>query len=107
MVRSLALLLKAQSIAHRLYRFVLEITMPKINLSGMTVEALMDLRERVDESLNERRAELQRQLERIAVVSGARVVRGGGSVLKGTKVPAKYRGPSVLQRSSLIDFPLP
>jgi hypothetical protein len=37
--------------------------MPKINLSGMTVEALMDLRKRVDEMLVERRAELQKQLE--------------------------------------------
>jgi DNA-binding protein H-NS len=67
--------------------------MPTLNLSGMTVEALMDLRKRVDEALNERRAELQMQLERIAVVGGTRVVRGAGSVLKGRKVPAKYRSP--------------
>ena len=33
--------------------------MAKINLSGMTVEALMDLRKRVEETLNRRRAELQ------------------------------------------------
>src|SRR5262249_19105288 len=63
-------------------------------LSGMTVEALMDLRRRVDESLHRRRAELEKQLERIAVVGGARVARGGGSALKGRKVPPKYRGPS-------------
>ena len=31
--------------------------MPKVNLSGMTVEALLDLREQVDEMLLERRAE--------------------------------------------------
>src|SRR5262249_7788774 len=68
-----------------------EITMPKINLSRMTVEALMDLRERVDGLLSERRVELQEQLERIAVVGGARIV---GSALKGKKVPPKYRGPS-------------
>ena len=74
--------------------FVSEFTMPKINLSGMNVEALMDLRSRVEESLLKRRAELQQQLERIAVVGGARVVRGGRSVLKGRKVPPKYRGPS-------------
>ena len=65
--------------------------MPKINLSGMTVEALMDLRNRVDEMLVENRAKLIGQLERIAVVGGARVV---GGVLKGRKVPPKYRGPS-------------
>ena len=65
--------------------------MPKINLSGMTVEALMDLRKRVDEMLVKRRAELQKQLERIAVVGGARVV---GGVLRGRKVPPKYRSRS-------------
>jgi len=67
--------------------------MPKINLSGMSVEGLMDLRERVDEMLHRRRAEIEKQLERlgraIAVVGG-----GGGSALKGRKVPAKYRSPS-------------
>ena len=68
--------------------------MAKVYLSGMTVEALMDLRRRVDEMLLERRAELEMQLERIGVVGGRRVVRGGGSVLKGKKVPPKYRGPS-------------
>src|SRR5262245_59991061 len=71
--------------------------MAKVNLSGMTVEALMDLRKRVDEMLLEHRAELEKQLERmgaIAVVGSARVVRGGGSALKGRKVPPKYRGPS-------------
>jgi DNA-binding protein H-NS len=57
----------------------------------------MDLRKRVDEMLLERRAELQKQLERmgaIAVVGGARVARGGGSALRGSKVPPKYRAPS-------------
>jgi DNA-binding protein H-NS len=68
--------------------------MPKVNLSGMTVEALMDLREQVDETLLKRRAEIEQQLERIAVVGGARIVRVGGSSLKGTKVPPKYRSPS-------------
>ena len=68
--------------------------MPKINLSGMTVEALMDLRERVDGLLSERRAELERQLEGMGVVGSRRIVRGGGSALKGRKVPPKYRAPS-------------
>jgi DNA-binding protein H-NS len=68
--------------------------MAKVNLSGMTVEALMDLRGRVDGLLSERRAELEKQLERFAVVGGTRVVRGGGSALKGRKVPPKYRDPS-------------
>ena len=69
--------------------------MPK--LPGMSIEGLMDLRKRVDEMLLERRAEIEKQLERItafAVVGGRRVVRGGASVLKGRKVPPKYRGQS-------------
>ena len=65
--------------------------MPKINLSGMSVEELMDLRERVDGTLHERRAELQQQLAALGVT---RIVRGGRSALKGRKVPPKYRGPS-------------
>jgi DNA-binding protein H-NS len=63
----------------------------------MTVEALMDLRKRVDEMLQDRRAEIRKQLERmeaIALVGGRRVVRGGGSALKGRKVPPKYRSRS-------------
>jgi DNA-binding protein H-NS len=79
----------------KLYRFAPEITMPKVNLSGMNVEALMDLRQRVDEMLAEHRAEIEQQLERmdrtIAVVRRQRV--GGRSVLKGRKVPPKYRSP--------------
>jgi len=71
-----------------------EITMASVNLSGMTVETLMDLRKRVDEMLDERRAELERQLERMGVGGGRRVVRGGGSPLRGRKVPPKYRSPS-------------
>jgi DNA-binding protein H-NS len=67
--------------------------MANVNLSGMTVEALMDLREQVNETLLKRRAEIEQQWERIAVVGGARIVRGGGSALRGRKVPPKYRGP--------------
>jgi DNA-binding protein H-NS len=68
--------------------------MAKINLSGMNVEALMGLRKRVDEMLVEHRAKLIEQLERIAVVGDARVARGGGSALRGRKVPPKYRSRS-------------
>jgi len=65
--------------------------MAKVNLSRMTVEALVDLRKRVNETLHRRRAELEKQLERMG---RAVVGRGGGSVLKGRKVSPKYRGPS-------------
>src|SRR5262249_28391155 len=78
--------------------FAPEITMPKVSLLGMSVEALMDLRKRVDEMLLNRRAELEKQLEKmgkaVAVVGSRRVARGGGSPLRGKKVPPKYRGPS-------------
>ena len=65
--------------------------MAKINLSRMTVEALMDPPKRVEEMLLEHRAKFQKQLERMdALVGGRRVVvRGDGSVLKGRKVPAE------------------
>jgi DNA-binding protein H-NS len=65
-------------------------------LPGMSIEGLMDLRRRVDEMLHQRRAELEKQLERFALVSGRRIVRGGrsGSALKGRKVPPKYRSHS-------------
>ena len=63
-------------------------------LPGMSIEGLMDLRRRVDEMLHQRRAELEKQLERFGAVGGRRVVRGGGSVLKGKKIPPKYRSRS-------------
>jgi DNA-binding protein H-NS len=74
--------------------FAPEITMP--NLSGMTVEALMNLREQVDETLLKRRAEIEKQLEKMGKAIAVVGVRGGQgtSALKGMKVPPKYRGPS-------------
>src|SRR6516225_1060311 len=74
----------------KLFGKIRRLTMPKINLTGMSVEGLMDLRERIDETLHKRRAELQQQLAALGVT---RVVRGGGSVLRGRKVPPKYRSP--------------
>ena len=68
--------------------------MANVNLSGMTVEALMDLRERVDETLLKRRAEIETQLARMGKAIAVVVVRGGRSVLRGRKVPPKYRSPS-------------
>jgi DNA-binding protein H-NS len=66
--------------------------MPKINLSGMSVEALIDLSKRIDETLVKRRADVEKQLARMA--GGASITRRGGSALKGRKVPPKYHGPS-------------
>src|SRR5262245_7514876 len=69
-----------------------EMTMAKANLPGMTVEALMELRKQVDETLLKRRAEIEHRLKRLDVAGGAR--GRGESALKGIKVPPKYRGPS-------------
>src|SRR5262245_50810451 len=65
--------------------------MAQVNLSGMTIEALLNLREQVDETLLKRRADIERQLARMD--GGARIARRGGSALKGRKVAPKYRGP--------------
>src|SRR5262249_38997191 len=66
--------------------------MGKINLSSMSVGALFELREDVGRALSNRAGDLQRQLSapRKEVGAGG---RGRGSVLRGTKVAAKYRGP--------------
>jgi DNA-binding protein H-NS len=65
--------------------------MAKPNIASMDVEALLELRTKIDEHLLQRRSELEKQLTRLN--SGTRVVRGGAtsSTLKGRKVPAKYR----------------
>ena len=68
--------------------------MPKVNLSGLNVEGLMELRKQIDIALHKRRAEIQKQLETIALVGGETVARRRGtSALKGRKIKPKYRGP--------------
>jgi DNA-binding protein H-NS len=62
------------------------------NLKGMSVEALMSLRDQVDKRLLEVRAELEKQLAALtpAKATSIRI----SSSLKGRKVPPKYRGSS-------------
>jgi DNA-binding protein H-NS len=67
--------------------------MPKVNLSGMTIEGLMDLRKRVGDTLAKRRVELEQQLNTITGFAAGRS-KVTGSVLKGKKISPKYRGPS-------------
>jgi DNA-binding protein H-NS len=76
--------------------FLLEGTMPKPNLSRMDVESLANLRKQVDELLLKRRADIEAQLGTLAALSGERGTRRGRgvSVLRGKKVPPKYRGPA-------------
>jgi DNA-binding protein H-NS len=70
----------------------------KHNLSAMDFEGLMNLRNQVDEALTGYRSTLERQLEALgsSVASfGGKVAQGmRGSMLKGRKVAAKYKGPS-------------
>jgi DNA-binding protein H-NS len=78
-------------------RLPLEGIMAKPNLSRMDFESLMDLREQVNELLLKRRAHLETQLERIGSLTdraGRSKRLGGGSALRGRKVPPKYRNPS-------------
>jgi DNA-binding protein H-NS len=77
--------------------FPLELAMAKLNLSNMTVDSLMELRQRVDKALLERRAEMEKQLARMDVVPGGERDgrrRRGTSALRGRKIAAKYRGPT-------------
>jgi DNA-binding protein H-NS len=62
------------------------------NLKGMNVEALMSLRDQIDERLLELRAELEEQLAALDGQAKGKAIRTGSS-LKGRKVPPKYRSP--------------
>src|SRR5712691_4100313 len=65
--------------------------MAKVTLTGMNVQALMSLRNQIDERLAELRKELEKQL---AALDGQASAKGrAGKSLKGRKVPPKYRSP--------------
>jgi DNA-binding protein H-NS len=70
----------------------------KQNLTGLDFDALMALRNQVDEALTGYRSTLERQLEAlgssVASLGGKVARRMRGSMLKGRKVAAKYKGPS-------------
>jgi DNA-binding protein H-NS len=63
--------------------------MPKSNLSAMSVDALIKLREDINKILDHKGNELRRQL---SMLGGAAQQRKGS--LRGRKVPPKYRSPS-------------
>ena len=65
--------------------------MPKLNLSSTSVDALLKLRDEVEKALSRRAKALHNQLSRLG---HAPTLRGGGSSLKGRKVPVKYRDKS-------------
>jgi DNA-binding protein H-NS len=65
--------------------------MPKPNLSSMSVDALLKLREDINKILDHKVHELRSQL---SMLGGASVGRQQARSLKGRKVPPKYRSPS-------------
>jgi DNA-binding protein H-NS len=63
--------------------------MPTRSLRGMSVDALLKLREDIDKVLDRKASELRSQLSMLGRSATQR-----GSRLKGRKVPPKYRSPS-------------
>jgi DNA-binding protein H-NS len=59
-------------------------------LTNLTIDALLELRERVDNALSAAGKALQAQLARIGVGTAA---KRGSSAMRGRKVAPKYRGP--------------
>jgi DNA-binding protein H-NS len=60
------------------------------NLASMSVEALLKLRDDVENVLTRKAEQLRTQLSRLGEESASRK-KGGGSALKGRKVAIKYR----------------
>jgi DNA-binding protein H-NS len=69
--------------------------MARTNLSSMSVETLLQLRDDIGRILSGKVSELQRQLGALGEDVGAGRGRGGrrASLMKGQKVAPKYRGP--------------
>jgi DNA-binding protein H-NS len=65
--------------------------MPKPNLSSMSVDALLKLRDDINKILNRKANELRSQLSMLGVAAKR---RRQASSLKGKKVPPKYRSRS-------------
>jgi DNA-binding protein H-NS len=67
--------------------------MPMPNLSSVSIDGLLKLRDEVEKALSRRANELRDQLSRLGRAPEFRK-RGGGSSLKGRKVAIKYRDRS-------------
>src|SRR5215470_10262460 len=65
--------------------------MPMPNLSSVSIDGLLKLRDEVEKALSRRAKELHDQLSRLGY---APALRGGRSSLKGRKVPVKFRDRS-------------
>jgi hypothetical protein len=68
----------------------LEVEMPRTNLSSMSVDALLKLRDDIGKVLSQKAVQLEDQLSKLGGEAGGGR-RGRGSAMKGRKVPAKYR----------------
>jgi DNA-binding protein H-NS len=66
----------------------MEMDMARANLSSMSVEALLRLRDEIGNVLNQKAVQLQNQLSRVGAEIGN---RGKQSSMKGRKIPVKYR----------------
>jgi DNA-binding protein H-NS len=65
--------------------------MKAANLKNLSVDALLELRDKVDDALAAAKETLQAQLSRLGI--GRASDRRSRRSLKGRKVPPKYRGP--------------
>jgi DNA-binding protein H-NS len=65
----------------------------KINLTGLDVEGLLELRKKVDAKIGEHQRALQKQLDKLGLSGGRDSVNNGRrrSTLRGRKVAPKYR----------------
>jgi hypothetical protein len=63
--------------------------MPKSNLSAMSADALLKLRDDIEQALTRRAAQLRDELSRLGRHIGPKS-KVGRSSLKGRKVPVKY-----------------
>jgi DNA-binding protein H-NS len=72
--------------------FLGEKQMPKPNLSAMSLDALLKLRDDINKILDRKANELRSQLSRLGVEAAKKMGRRGPP--KGRKVPPKYRSPS-------------
>jgi DNA-binding protein H-NS len=66
----------------------MEMDMARANLSSMSVEALLRLRDEIGKVLDQKAVQLQNQLSRLGAEVGN---RGKESSMKGRKIPVKYR----------------
>jgi DNA-binding protein H-NS len=66
--------------------------MPKPNLSSMSVDALLKLRDDIHKVLDRKANELRSQLSMLGVEAARKMGQRGPP--KGRKVPPKYRSPS-------------